>query len=65
MLEILLGVALFTTVILALVFMILGAKSKLVASGNVNVLINGEKTLQIPVGGKLLGSLANAKVFLA
>jgi Na+-transporting NADH:ubiquinone oxidoreductase subunit F len=45
--------------------MILGAKSKLVASGNVNVLINGEKTLQIPVGGKLLGSLADAKIFLA
>jgi len=65
MFEILLGVGLFTSVILALVFMILGAKSKLVASGNVNVLINGEKTLQIPVGGKLLGSLADAKIFLA
>jgi Na+-transporting NADH:ubiquinone oxidoreductase subunit F len=65
MLEILLGVSLFTVIILALVFMILGAKSKLVASGNVNVLINGEKTLQIPVGGKLLGSLADAKIFLA
>ena len=65
MIEILVGVSFFTIVILALVFMILGAKSKLVASGNVNVLINGEKTIQIPVGGKLLTSLADEKLFLA
>jgi Na+-transporting NADH:ubiquinone oxidoreductase subunit F len=65
MFEILLGVGLFTVIILALVFMILGARSKLVASGNVNILINGEKTLQIPVGGKLLTSLADAKIFLS
>ena len=65
MIEILVGVSFFTIVILSLVFMILGAKSKLVASGNVNVLINGEKTIQIPVGGKLLTSLADEKLFLA
>lgn len=65
MLEIILGVALFTTVIIALVFMILGAKSKLVASGTVNILINAEKSIQIPVGGKLLTTLADEKIFLA
>lgn len=65
MLEIILGVALFTAVIIALVFMILGAKSKLVVSGNVNVLINEEKTIQVPVGGKLLTTLAEANIFLA
>jgi Na+-transporting NADH:ubiquinone oxidoreductase subunit F len=65
MLEIILGVALFTAVIIALVFMILGAKSKLVVSGNVNVLINEEKTIQVPVGGKLLATLADANIFLA
>lgn len=65
MLEIFLGVALFTIIIIALVFMILGAKSKLVASGNVNILINDEKTIQLPVGGKLLTALADEKIFLA
>ena len=65
MLEILLGVALFTGIIIALVFMILGAKSKLVASGNINVLINDEKTIQTPVGGKLLTALADAKIFVS
>ncbi len=65
MIEILVGVGFFTTIILAMVLMILSAKSKLVASGNVNVLINGEKTIQVPVGGKLLTSLADEKLFLA
>jgi Na+-transporting NADH:ubiquinone oxidoreductase subunit F len=65
MFEILLGVGLFTVIIIALVFMILGARSKLVATGNVNILINGEKTIQLPVGGKLLTSLADAKIFLS
>ena len=64
MLEITLGVGLFTAVIFALVFMILAAKSKLVASGNVKVLINGEKTIETPVGGKLLMALADAKIFV-
>ena len=41
--EIILGVAMFTAVILALVAFILAARSKLVASGDVNIEINGEK----------------------
>ena len=65
MIEITLGVALFTAVIIALVFLILGAKSKLVASGKVNVLINDEKTVATPVGGKLLMALADAKIFVS
>jgi Na+-transporting NADH:ubiquinone oxidoreductase subunit F len=64
MLEIGLGVIFFTVIIVLLVFVILGAKSKLVASGNVNVLINGEKTIQAPVGSKLLNALADAQLFV-
>lgn len=41
--EIILGVGMFTAVILALVAFILAARSKLVSSGNVNIEINGEK----------------------
>lgn len=65
MLEITLGVALFTSIIIGLVFLILGAKSKLVASGNVDILINDEKTVQAPVGSKLLAALADAKLFVS
>ncbi len=65
MIEIILGVVLFTVILLALVGIILGAKSKLVAVGNVDVLINGEKTIQSPVGAKLLGALAEAELYVA
>ena len=62
--EILLGVAMFTVVILALVAFILAARSKLVASGDVNIEINGEKTITVPAGDKLLQTLSNAGLFL-
>ena len=65
MIEIVLGVVLFTAVVLALVAIILFARSQLVATGNVNILVNGEKTLQAPVGSKLLGALAENKLFVS
>ena len=65
MIEIILGVVLFTLIIMALVLLILGAKSKLVATGNVDILINGEKTIQTPVGSKLLGALAESQLFVS
>ncbi|MGH1539605.1 MAG: NADH:ubiquinone reductase (Na(+)-transporting) subunit F [Arenicella sp.] len=64
MLEVGLGVIFFTVIVLALVSVILFAKSRLVASGNVNIIINGEKTIQAPVGSKLLGALADSKLFV-
>ncbi len=63
--EITLGVFLFTAIVLALVFIIIAAKSKLVASGNVKIKINNEKTIETPVGGKLLGALADADLFVS
>jgi len=65
MLEVGLGVGFFTLIVLLLVAVILFAKSKLVASGNVNILINGEKEIQVPVGGKLLGALADNQLFVS
>ncbi len=64
MLEIALGVIFFTLIVIALVFIIIGAKSKLVASGDVEVLINNEKTIKVPVGSKLLTALADANLFV-
>ncbi|MGB5404362.1 MAG: NADH:ubiquinone reductase (Na(+)-transporting) subunit F, partial [Robiginitalea sp.] len=62
---VILGVVMFTLVVLALVVLILGAKSQLVASGPVKILINNQKEVEIPAGGKLLGALADAGVFVS
>ncbi len=64
MLEIVLGVLMFTLIVLALVVLILVAKARLVASGDVEILINDQKTIHVPVGGKLLGALANKNIFV-
>ena len=64
MLEIALGVILFTVIVIALVFIIIGAKSKLVASGDVEILINNEKKIHVPAGAKLLTALADAQLFV-
>ena len=61
MLEIVLGVSLFTMIIIALVFLILGARSQLVATGNVSISINEKKSIQSPAGRKLLHALAGAQ----
>ena len=62
--EITLGVVMFTVIVLALVAVILIARSKLVSSGDVTIDINGEKTLTVPAGGKLLQTLSGAGLFL-
>ncbi len=54
----------FLGVIILLVVVLLIAKRYLVASGNVKITMNGDKDVEVPVGGSLLGSLANAGVFL-
>jgi len=64
MLEIGLGVGFFTVIVLVLVALILFAKSKLVPSGNVKISVNGEKDLEVPAGGKLLGVLADNGLFV-
>ncbi len=63
--EIILGVVMFTGIVLALVAIILGARSKLVSSGKVKILINGERTVETEAGGKLLQTLAANNIFLS
>ena len=65
MLEIALGVIFFTAIVIALVFLIIGAKSKLVAIGDAEILINNEKKIHIPVGSKLLTALAENQLFVS
>ncbi len=59
-----LGVVLFTLIVIALVTLIMVARSRLVSTGNVNITINGEKTISVPAGGKLLQTLAAQKLFV-
>jgi len=63
--EIVLGIALFTIIIMALVFLILSARSRLVSTGNIAITINDEKTVHCSAGGKLLGALADANLFVS
>lgn len=63
--EIVLGVVLFTVIILVLVGIILAARAKLVSTGDVTIKLNGEKEIVVSAGGKLLQTLANNGVFLA
>ncbi|MFD2164847.1 NADH:ubiquinone reductase (Na(+)-transporting) subunit F [Thalassotalea euphylliae] len=64
--EIILGVSMFTAIVVALVLVILFAKSKLVAEGDVTISINGdpEKAVTTGAGGKLLGALADKGIFI-
>ena len=64
--EILLGVGMFTGIVLALVTVILLARKLLVPSGLVTLEINDDpsKTLEVPMGGKLLQTLADKKIFV-
>ncbi len=65
--EIYLGVAMFTAIILCLVVVILMARAKLVSSGDVTIEINNdpERTIKVPAGDKLLQTLAGQGVFLS
>ncbi len=62
--EIILGVVMFTIIVLVLVGIILSARAKLVASGDVTILVNGEKEIVAAAGGKLLQTLSGAGLFL-
>lgn len=66
MITILMGVGLFSGVILALVSLLLGARRLLVATGEVAIVINDDtsKAIRTPAGGTLLGTLAAHGIFI-
>jgi Na+-transporting NADH:ubiquinone oxidoreductase subunit F len=64
MVEIALGVLLFTAIVLVLVLVILAARSRLVASGEVEVTVNEATTIKTAVGGKLLRALSEAGIHM-
>jgi Na+-transporting NADH:ubiquinone oxidoreductase subunit F len=64
--TIVMGVGMFTGIILSLVGLLLVARGRLVASGNVKIVVNGDesKPLQTAAGGTLLGTLASSGIFI-
>jgi Na+-transporting NADH:ubiquinone oxidoreductase subunit F len=64
--EILSGVAMFTAVVLALVALLLGARRRLVQSGEVTITINDDpaKALKVAAGNTLLGTLSDHQIFI-
>jgi Na+-transporting NADH:ubiquinone oxidoreductase subunit F len=64
MIEIILGVTLFTAIVVTLAMLILFARSRLVATGNITINVNGEKELSVRAGGKLLNLLGAQELFL-
>ncbi|WP_042819437.1 NADH:ubiquinone reductase (Na(+)-transporting) subunit F [Yersinia wautersii] len=65
--EIILGVVMFTLIVLALTVMILFAKSKLVNTGDITVEINEDedKSFTAPAGDKLLNMLSSHGIFVS
>ena len=62
---ILVSVGVFLLLTLLLVVILLVAKSKLVPSGNVKLTVNGEKELEVPIGGTLLNTLQSQNIYLS
>ncbi|MFM1301809.1 NADH:ubiquinone reductase (Na(+)-transporting) subunit F [Yersinia enterocolitica] len=65
--EIILGVVMFTLIVLALTVMILFAKSKLVNTGDITIDINEDtdKSFTAPAGDKLLNMLSSHGIFVS
>lgn len=63
--TIFIGVLMFTLVVVALVAIILAAKSQLVASGPVTIRVNDQREINIPAGGKLLNALSEEGIFVS
>mgnify|MGYP005846091765 CR=1 FL=1 len=62
--TVLFAVVAFVIVIMSLTFALLYAKQKLVAAGDVKLLINGEKEIVVAPGSSLLTALSENKIFL-
>lgn len=63
--EIIYGILIFTGLVLLLAAVILVAKKWLVPEGNIKIIVNGEKEIEVPAGGKLLGALAEGGIYVS
>ena len=59
------GVLVFTSVVLALVGIILLARKQLVNTGAVKIMVNGQREIEVEAGGKLMGALGDAGILVS
>ena len=64
-LTIAVGAVVFLVITLILVGALLFAKAKLIPSGNVRMVVNGEKEYDVPIGGTVLNTLQSEGIFLS
>ena len=64
-LTIAVGAVVFLGITLILVGALLFAKAKLIPSGNVRMVVNGEKEYDVPIGGTVLNTLQSEGIFLS
>ena len=64
MLEIIYSVFIFTLILVLLGLMILWVRARLVPQGDVTIRVNGKRDVSTPVGDRLLGTLADAGIFV-
>ena len=62
--EIFYSIVVFTAILLLLALLILWFRARLVPQGDVQIRVNGERELSTPIGGRLLGTLADAGIFV-
>jgi len=61
---VLLGMFMFTLVVISLVVLLMAAKAKLVNTGDVTINVNDSKDLTVPAGDTLLSTMAAQKIFI-
>ena len=59
------GTVVFLIMTLILVIALLIAKTKLLPSGNIRMVVNNEKTFDVPMGGTVLSTLQSKGIFLS
>jgi Na+-transporting NADH:ubiquinone oxidoreductase subunit F len=66
MTSVLLAIVMFTVIVLLLVLLLMTARNKLVATGDVSIVVNEDNTkaLKVAAGGTLLGALTANKIFI-
>jgi len=64
--TVIVGVIVFLVVVVSLVVVLMAARKKLVATGEVNIIINGdtENPIKAPAGSNLLNTLSAQKIFI-
>ncbi|ADH84761.1 NADH:ubiquinone reductase (Na(+)-transporting) subunit F [Desulfurivibrio alkaliphilus] len=65
MFEIVVAIVAYLVIQTFLVGLIIAAKRKLLPGGDLTIVVNGEKKLTVPPGGKLLTALADQGIFLS